>query len=47
MKERRMITKTAPVEGLGEANVSAANVKAFGPAETKTSTAGVVAKVIE
>jgi len=47
MKERRMHTRPAAVEGLGEANVSAANVKAFGPAETKISTAGVVAKVIE
>jgi len=27
--------------------VSAVNVKAFGPAETKTSTAGVVAKIVE
>jgi len=47
MNERRMTTRPAPVEGLGEAHVSAANVKAFEPAETKTSTAGVVAKVIE
>jgi len=27
--------------------VSRANVKAFGPAETKTSIAGVVSKIIE
>jgi hypothetical protein len=32
---------------VGEANVSAVNVKACGPAETKTSTAGVVAKIVE
>ena len=35
-----------PGWGLGEANVSVANVKAFGPAEIKTSTAGVVAKFL-
>jgi len=39
--------KPAAVEVWARLTVSVANVKAIEPAETKTSTAGVVAKVIE
>ena len=41
------MTNAGTGRGLGEANVSRANVKAIRPAEIKTSTAGVVSKIIE